>query len=76
MLIETYKGVQIHHNGQTDEFYTDIVLNTTLNGKKEYIRNGRLQKIREQLDKFLNTVRRIYRLNFKNKKYSYDNRKQ
>lgn len=56
MLIETYKGVQIHHNGHTDEFYTDIVINTTHSGKKEFIKNGRLQKTRELLDKFLNTA--------------------
>lgn len=56
MLIETYKGVEIHHDGHTDEFYTNVVVNTTLAGKKEYIRNGRLQKTRELLDRFLNTA--------------------
>ncbi len=56
MLIENYKGVEIHHNGTSDEFYTDIVINTTHNGKNEYIRNGRLQKTRELIDKFLNTA--------------------
>lgn len=56
MLIETYKGVEILHDAKLDEFYTNIVVNTTINGKKEYLRNGRLQRLREALDKFLNTA--------------------
>lgn len=55
MLIETYKGIQIKHDAKADEFYTDIVINTTPSGKKEYIRGGRLQKVRDYVDKFLNT---------------------
>lgn len=56
MLIETYKGVQIHHNAELDEFYTNIVINKKSNGKKEFIRAGRLQKTRDEIDKFLNTA--------------------
>lgn len=53
MLIENYKGVSIFHNQKTDEFYTNLVINKTHNGKKEVIQNGRLQKTRELIDKFL-----------------------
>lgn len=56
MLIETYKSVQINHDAKLDEFYTSIVLNTTSKGKKEYLRGGRLQKLRDGIDKFLNTA--------------------
>jgi len=56
MLIETYKGVQINHDAKVDEFYTTIVINTTSSGKKEYLRGSRLQKLRDGIDKFLNTA--------------------
>lgn len=56
MLIEIYKGIEINHNANTDEFYTSIIINTKSNGKKEYITAGRLQKIRDDIDKFLNTA--------------------
>jgi len=56
MLIEIYKGVQITHNSAKDEFHTDIVVNKKLNGKKDYIKHSRLQAVRDEVDKYLNTA--------------------
>lgn len=56
MLIENYKGVDILHDANKDEFYTSIVIRNGRGSKKdEYIRSGRLQKTRDEIDKFLNT---------------------
>lgn len=56
MLIENYKGVDIRHNAAKDEFFTNIVINKKSNGKKEFISFPRLQKTRDEIDKFLNTA--------------------
>lgn len=56
MLIEIYKGISIYHNAEKDDFYTDIVINKKYNGNKEYIRKGRLQQLRNEIDKFLNVA--------------------
>lgn len=57
MLIENYKGVEIHHNATSDEFFTNIVILKGEFGKKDQvIRNGRLQATRDHIDKFLNTA--------------------
>lgn len=56
MLIEIYKGVKISHDAAKDEFYADVVINKKFNGKKEYIRRPRLQSLRDEVDKYLNTA--------------------
>ena len=56
MLIENYKGVDILHDANKDEFYTSIVIKKGSGSRKnEYIKASRLQKIRDDVDKFLNT---------------------
>ena len=55
MKIENYKGIDIFHNAEKDEFVTKIVV--LPNSKKDStIRNGRLQKVRDEIDRFLNTA--------------------
>lgn len=57
MLIENYKVIDINHDAAKDEFYTTIVIRKSTTGKQdEYIRGGRLQNTRDQIDKFLNTA--------------------
>ncbi len=56
MLIENYKGIDINHDAKKDEFFTNVVINIKSNNKKEFICSGRLQKIRDDIDKFLNTA--------------------
>jgi hypothetical protein len=57
MLIENYKGIEIFHDANKDEFYTKIVIRKSSNGKKdEFISFPRLQRTRDELDKFLNTA--------------------
>lgn len=57
MHIETYKGVQIHHNASKDIFYTSLVILPARNGKRdEVIENPRLQATKDAIDKFLNTA--------------------
>ncbi len=58
MLIETYKGIEIFHNAVKDEFYTNIIIRKAggFNKKNEYIRESRLQRIRDEIDKFINTA--------------------
>jgi hypothetical protein len=57
MLIENYKGIEINHNAAKDEFYTNIIIRKGSNGKKdEYITSPRLQRVRDDIDKFLNTA--------------------
>jgi len=57
MLIENYKGIDINHDASKDEFTTNIIILKGTGGKKdEYIKNGRLQKVRDDIDKFLNTA--------------------
>ena len=57
MLIETYKGIQIHHDAKKDEFFTHIVIRKSQSGKKdEFIGNARLQKTRDEIDKYLNVA--------------------
>lgn len=57
MKIENYKGIDIFHNAEKDEFHTNIVILKGSNGKKdEYISSYRLQKTRDEIDKFLNTA--------------------
>ncbi len=57
MLIENYKGIEIFHNAQKDEFYTTIIVRKSLNAKKdEVIASPRLQRTRDDIDKFLNTA--------------------
>jgi hypothetical protein len=56
MLIENYKGIDILHDANKDEFYTSIVIRKGSGSRKdEFIRSGRLQKCRDEIDKFLNT---------------------
>lgn len=56
MLIENYKGVDILHDATKDEFYTSIVIRKGSHGRKdEYIKAARLQKCRDEIDKFWNT---------------------
>lgn len=54
-LIEIYKGIQIFHNAEKDQFETNVVASVT-NGKTEYVCAGRLQKTRTEIDKHLNTT--------------------
>lgn len=57
MKIENYKGVDIWHNASSDEFYTTMVVLKGQHGRKdECITGGRLQKVRNDIDKFLNTA--------------------
>ena len=56
MLIENYKGIEIKHDAQHDEFFTDIEVGKTFKGKKQYIRNKGLQKTRDDIDKYLATA--------------------
>ena len=57
MLIENYKGIDIFHNAQKDEFYTTIIVRKSSIGKKdEVISSPRLQRTRDDIDKFLNTA--------------------
>lgn len=57
MLIEKYKGIDIKHDAAKDEFFTNIIIRKGGNGKKdEYISAPRLQRLRDELDKFLNTA--------------------
>ncbi len=57
MQIENYKGIAIMHNATKDEFYTNVVIRKSSNGKKdEYITAPRLQRVRDDIDKFLNTA--------------------
>lgn len=57
MLIENYKGIEINHNAAKDEFYTNVIIRKGSNGKKdEYIGSPRLQRVRDDIDKFLNTA--------------------
>lgn len=56
MLIENYKGIEIFHNASSDIFYTTIVIRKGTNGRKdEFLSFPRLQKTRDEIDKFLNT---------------------
>lgn len=55
MLIEIYKGIQIIHDASHDIFNTNIVVNKKFNGKKEFISSPRLQKVRDEIDRYLNT---------------------
>jgi len=57
MKIENYKGVDILHDAKKDEFYTNIVIRKGEFGRKsELISAPRLQKTRDEIDKFLNTA--------------------
>lgn len=57
MLIEIYKGIEINHNAVKDEFYTNVLIKKAGIGKKdEYITGPRLQRVRDDIDKFLNTA--------------------
>lgn len=57
MKIENYKGVDIFHNATKDEFYTSLVIRKGSNGKRdEVVQAYRLQRIRDDIDKFLNTA--------------------
>ncbi len=57
MKIENYKGIDIMHDAKKDEFFTSIViLNKSYGKKDEVIRSPRLQKTRDEIDKFLNTA--------------------
>lgn len=56
MLIENYKGIEIFHNAEKDEFYTKVVINKRSGKSDEYIKGGRLGSIRDNIDKFLNTA--------------------
>src|ERR1700748_1905212 len=56
MLIEVYKGIEINHNAEKDIFTTNIVVfKAHIAKKNEYINGPRLQKVRIEIDKFLNT---------------------
>lgn len=56
MLIEIYKGVSIFHDAAKDEFYTSVCLSPKGQLKKEYIRAGRLGKIRSDIDKYISVI--------------------
>ncbi len=57
MKIENYKGIDIMHDAKRDEFFTKIVIRNGSYGKKdEVIKSPRLQKTRDEIDKFLNTA--------------------
>lgn len=56
MLIEIYKGVEINHDAAKDEFFTKIVINKRSGKPDEVIRGGRLGKVRDEVDKYLNTA--------------------
>lgn len=56
MLIENYKGIDICHDAGKDIFYTSIVINARATKKDEVISGPRLQRIRDDIDKFLNTA--------------------
>lgn len=57
MLIENYKGIDINHDANKDEFLTSVVIRKGQDGKKnEYIGGQRLQKVRNEIDKFLNVA--------------------
>ncbi|MFM2456622.1 hypothetical protein QU896_29330, partial [Citrobacter freundii] len=55
--IENYKGIEISHDAVKDEFYTNVIIRKSSTGKKdEYITAPRLQRVRDSIDKFLNTA--------------------
>jgi len=57
MLIENYKGIDINHDAKKDEFFTSVVIRKDEDEKKnEYIGGQRLQKVRNEIDKFLNVA--------------------
>lgn len=56
MLIEIYKGVEITHNATKDIFSTTLVINQRHSKGDEVIGGPRLQKVRDDIDKFLNQV--------------------
>src|SRR5688500_13988840 len=79
MLIENYRGVNILHDATKDEFYTNLVIRKGTMGKKdEYITSGRLQKIRDIIDRFLNTASKkpVVKKAWLKSKYESDGYKQ
>lgn len=57
MLVENYKGIEINHDAVKDEFLTSVVIRKGDDKRpSEYLRNFRLQKLRDEIDKFLNVA--------------------
>lgn len=56
MKIEIHKGIVIHYDPLTNEYYTEVVIRKKQPRKSQYTRSKQLQRIRMDIDRFLAVV--------------------